>query len=565
MEFYRRFYFLSIFVFYALMSNSQTAPSKYWIQFTDKENTIYSVLEPEQFLSPRAIEKRIRYNIELSEDDFPVNKTYLDSVASYGAVILNTSKWLNAATIYLEDTSLINTIRDLGFVEDLQKSAKVRANRVPQMDKIKSIVTTKRNSDFTQYNAENNEDCNYDYGMASHQTHMIRADYLHQNSFCGQGMLIGVVDAGFANVNIIPAFDSLWANGQILGYRDFVFPSDNIFENHSHGTMVLSTMAANLPGDFIGTAPKANYLLLRTEDGDTEYVIEEDNWVSAIEFADSAGVDVINSSLGYTTFDDSLVVRTYEDMNGKVSRASICATIAARKGMIICNSAGNSGNKPWRYIGCPADADSILTIGAVNEYEEPAFFTSHGPTYDGRVKPDVSAMGEQTWMVNIDGEVMTGNGTSFSSPIMAGTVACLWQAFPEKTNFEVMDAVRKSADRYNNPDTLLGYGIPNFKTAYEILDNSVKVENYSKTKLQAMVFPNPIDEHFTIAIHSPVKDYAYFQMYDAQGNTVISSPKLSLRAGNNYIEFNEGELLEKGIYLLRILTSKEVVVIKIIK
>lgn len=565
---FNRLFFILILSSISFNISGQTAPHKYWIQFTDKNNTQYSINQPDVFLSPRSIERRQRYGIAIGTDDFPVNSNYLDSLRQVGATILTTSRWLNSATIYVSDTSIIEQIRNMSIVQQVYKNARVRPNRIPNQSLEKQIISPLNNSVISQLKNTKNENylssCNYDYGFAYRQINMINGDYLHQLGYCGSGILIGVIDAGFWGVNQIHAFDSLWMNNQIEGFIDFVDPMSNIFEQSTHGMMVLSIMGGNMPGAIVGTAPKASYWLIRSEDADTEFLIEEDNWVSAIEFADSAGVDVINSSLGYTTFDDTTIIRTYAQMTGKVSHASIAATIAGRKGMIVCNSAGNSGEKPWRYIGTPADADSILTVGAVDENRAVATFSSVGPSFDGRVKPEVATMGQQTWVVNQAGEPVSGNGTSFASPVLAGTVACLWQAFPNKSNYEIMDAIIRSADKYNQPDTLTGYGIPDFMIAYQILSLNVNIPKNEKNQLLS-VFPNPFSDYFSVNIQSKSSTQATMEIYDSKGIQIYKSINLNLEIGENAFRFSDAYVIPKGMYFLKLNTADSSNVIRMIK
>ena len=259
---------------------------------------------------------------------------------------------------------------------------------------------------------------------------MLKGDILHNRDLKGKGKLIAILDAGFSRVDEMIAFEELFAENRILGTKDFVQRNNNVFDEHTHGMMVLSTMGAENKGQIIGTSPEASFWLLRTEDVDSENLIEEYNWLCAAEFADSVGADIINSSLGYTTFDDAGQNHTYTDMDGRTAPVSIAATIAAQKGMIVVNSAGNSGSGSWHFIGAPADADSILSVGAVDENADFAWFSSYGPSFDGRVKPTVVAQGRNTIVATSNNGTLTGNGTSFSSPIVAGLSACLWEAHP---------------------------------------------------------------------------------------------------------------------------------------
>ena len=461
---------------------SQVAPDKYWVRFTDKNNSPYSINNPEQFLSQKAIDRRAAQGIAVVENDLPVNQTYVQAVANAGATVLTVSKWYNSVTVYTTSPAVIAAINQLPFVLSVGKSNSEINN--PEETTAKPFFDNETYGEIPEGGLIKGPSSgqSYNYGSAYNQINMLNGIALHDLGFDGTGMTIAILDAGFLNANTIPAFSYLWNNNKILGYKDFVSPSSpNIFGSHSHGTHVLSTMGANLPGQMVGTAPQANYWLLRSEDGGSEYLIEELNWASAAEFADSVGADVINSSLGYTTFDNPAQNHTYQDMDGNTTLITIAADIAVSKGMIVVNSAGNEGSSSWYYIGAPADGDSVFSIGAVNASGSYVSFSSHGPTYDGRMKPNVVAQGSGTAIINAStGNVSTGSGTSFSSPITAGMVSCLWQAHPNRRNTQILEAVQQSASLANNPNYNLGYGIPNYFTAHNLLTLPVTY-NFSLT------------------------------------------------------------------------------------
>jgi serine protease AprX len=467
----KKFLTLGLLVQLSLIISGQVAPDKYWVRFTDKNNSPFSVDNPQQFLSQKAIDRRNAQGILIVWNDLPVNPAYVQAVASTGATILNVSKWMNSVTIYTTSSSVLDAIDQLSFVLSVDKSN--------SSGNIGSEKSEKPFFDHETYDQASENEApkdiksgqSYSYGNAYNQINMLNGIPLHDLGFNGTGMTITVLDAGFLNANTIPAFSYLWTNNRILGTKDFVSPSNpNIFGSHTHGTNVLSTMGANIPGQMVGTAPEASYWLLRSEDGGSEYLIEELNWVSAAEYADSVGADVINSSLGYTTFDDPSQNHTYEDMDGNSTPVSIGADIAVSKGMIVVNSAGNEGSSSWYYIGAPADGDSVFSIGAVTASGNYASFSSHGPTYDGQMKPDVVAQGSGTAIINATtGNVTTGSGTSFSSPVTAGMVTCLWQAHPNRRNTQILEAIQQSGSLANNPNYQLGYGIPNYMTAHNLL------------------------------------------------------------------------------------------------
>lgn len=456
---------LAVFLTAPLFSQPLT---KHWIQFTDKNDSPYSIEKPNEYLSERAIERRKRYNIKIDESDLPVNPNYLNEVRKLGGVVYTTSKWFNAATVFAEEDVLKEIVK-LPFVKSAEPVGRYSKPR------------PKRSRPKTRDNGVNYVQYNEYYGHGDNQIRMLNGDLLHNMGYDGDGMMVAVLDGGFSNVDIMPFFDTLRANNRLLDGWDMVDNDDYVYESSSHGTQVLSTMAANLPGLLVGTAPDATYVCVKTEDVRSELRIEEDNWVAGAEYADSLGVDVINSSLGYTTFNIKSMSHTYDDMDGNTSRATIGADIAASKGILVVVSAGNEGSGKWKYVGAPADGKDVFAVGGVDRNTKRASFSSQGPTSDGRVKPNILARGQQSVVASLYSyEVDSANGTSFASPIMAGMVTSLWQAFPEKTNIEIMRAIEKSADNYNTPNGKMGYGLPDFYKAYRILSG----ENVTTQKVQ---------------------------------------------------------------------------------
>ncbi|PCH67519.1 MAG: hypothetical protein COC01_05530, partial [Bacteroidetes bacterium] len=354
---------------------------KYWVHLTDKNSSSYSIHTPRQFLSPRAIARRSNQNIPIKVNDLPVSMLYIDSIKSSGVQIINRSKWFNAITIYVQDSSTLLNILNLCFVK---KIAPVGFSKRDPENYL--LEKTGKTHNFTDIKDE-------DYGLAFNQIEMLNGHMLHQAGYTGKGKLIAVLDAGFKNVDTIRAFDSVMTNNQIIATYNFVTGNDSVYNSKfSHGTSVLSTMASNWPGEIIGTAPQADYLLLISEDGESESIIEEDNWVAGAEFADSMGADILTTSLGYTVFNDASQNHTYSDMDGNTTRISVGSDIAASKGMLVVSAAGNKGGSSWNYIVAPADGDSVLSIGAVDVDRNYAAFSSVGPTFDGRIKPNVVSM-----------------------------------------------------------------------------------------------------------------------------------------------------------------------------
>ncbi len=523
---------------------------KYWVQLADKQDNGYTLDNPSAYLTPRALERRNKFGIGIDSTDMPITEAYVTQIAATGATVLHRSRWFNALSVQVTDTNMVNAIRSLPFVVRIQP---VAATNVESMDDCEAGGNKKRNK---------KADKQSEYGEALTQTTMVNGHYLHEMGFKGDGMYIAVLDAGFENVHLIGAFDSLRLQGRLLGTYDFVRDQEQVFDVGSHGRNVLSIMAGNIPGSFLGSAPNASYFLFRTEEGASEYMIEEDNWVAAAERADSLGVDLMNTSLGYTNYDDAAMSYTYADMDGKVARISMASTIAARKGMIVVNSAGNLGRSAWKYISAPGDADSILTIGAVDGEGNFAKFSSYGPTADGRVKPDITGMGLGTSYVDVTGTVKQGNGTSYSAPLLAGFVACLWQSEPNMKPQELMQLIRQSASTFANPSDSLGYGTPDFQKAhFEIL----KTQNSVYSKLMPVVFPNPFNDRFEVVINAETVGKYLIEVVDLMGSRLYKEERNV--SASSYQTFNPSGFgrVATGMYIVRITHPEGTTEVKVVK
>ncbi|MBQ8225399.1 MAG: S8 family serine peptidase [Bacteroides sp.] len=422
---------------------------KYRISLTDKAVTSYSLEQPEAFLSPKAIERRVKQGLPIDSTDLPVCQQYIDEICRFGVKVVAIGKWDNFVTVSCPDTTCIISISQLPFV---------RATECVWTGG--EIETSKREKIIDM----EEETSPQKYGAATTQIEINNGHLLHEAGFSGQGMTIAVIDAGFHNADRIESMRNI----QVLGSRDFVNPASDIYAEHSHGLSVFSCMAMNQPGIMVGTAPDAAYWLLRSEDNNSEQLVEQDYWAAAVEFADSVGMDVINTSLGYNVFDDTSKNYTYCQLDGSYSLMSRQASRIADKGMILVCSAGNTGSGSWKKITVPADAEHVLTVGAINKDRELAKFSSIGNTADGRIKPDVVAMGVDAEIMRANGIIEPGDGTSFASPILCGQVACLWQACPTLTAKELISLVRQSADRHDCPDNIYGYGVPDMWKAYKI-------------------------------------------------------------------------------------------------
>lgn len=457
------------------------AQNQYLVVFKDKTNSSYSVNRPKEFLSDRSIQRRSKQKIAITERDLPPNVAYLTELTKAGAKVLYKSRWLNAALIDANAATL-DKILKLSFVKGLEGAGDIRNARL----NAKAEQTRKKDKFANESLADN--------GLSQTQLAMLGADKMHQMGFRGEGMLIAVLDAGFMNANNLTFFKDLYAENRVVGTFDFVDNETSVYEDDNHGTRVLSCMAAFEDGRIVGTAYKASYLLLRTEDTSSETRREEANWLFGAEMADSVGVDVINSSLGYTTFDDPRQDYTHADLNGDKALATRAADWAAQVGILVITSAGNEGNDSWKYIGTPADADSVIAVGAVSASRAVASFSSYGPSGDGRVKPELAAMGQSAVVGGANNNVLTANGTSFASPILAGFAASFWQAFPKFNNMQIRDFLIRSASQFEAPDDRIGYGIPDFEKAAQLAELEQLIADIKKEGRDVAVFPNPFNE-----------------------------------------------------------------------
>lgn len=419
----------------------------YRLQLADKKGTPYSLSRPEEFLSMKSLERRRRQGLAVDSTDLPLSPRYLEALRERGLRVVSQSKWNNTVVVVLPQPDDLGTLAEIPFVKGV-----THLFSAPDTVEV-SLRDELMEQDLEKMPVDSRE-----------QLTMLNLHRLHEAGYRGRGITIAVLDGGFMNVDRIP----LLSNLRIVAHRDCVYPSSpEFFGELDHGTEVLSTMAMNRPDTMVGTAPDAQFILIRTEDGRSESLAEEDWWAAAVEFADSIGADVLNSSLGYHHFDRSLGDHPYRELNGRTSICSRSASLLAGKGMILVVSAGNEGLGTWKKINVPGDADDILTVGAVNAQRINTGFSSVGPSADGRVKPDVMAMGYHSAVVSGKGTLTTANGTSFSSPITCGAVACLWQALPKFTAMQIINLVRSAGDRFEYPDNVFGYGIPDYWKALE--------------------------------------------------------------------------------------------------
>ena len=533
----RKLSFLLLFLTFAVFASAQVATDIYWVQFADKADSPYSIDNPEVYLSPRALQRRANLGIGIDEYDIPVNPQYLQAVAACGAELLNPSKWLNGVTVHVTDPSVIDTINALPFVTTVRNCPNdLKAQERKERWMANEMTPMVANRGMNGY-----------YGGADTQVKQLNANILHDMGYDGTGVVVAILDGGFYGTDTHSCFDNMREEGRLLGVRDFVYGSNTVYSQSTHGTSCLSTMAAYDPNNMVGTAPKASYYLIHTEDAPNENIIEEYNWVSGAEYADSLGVDVCSTSLGYVDFDMPQWDHPFAHYDGHTAPMTIGCEIAASRGIICMNAAGNDGPGTCT-IGIPADAEHILTVGAVDADGVRAGFSSVGPTYDGRIKPDVMAMGSGTYVASgySDGDpYYNGSGTSFATPVLAGTVACLRQARPYASVQEICDAIRQCGDRADNPNSYYGYGIPDFSQALALLN--VNEPNEGTPVEIISVYPNPSHGEVHVVLNGGAK--AELVVYDMMGRCLYT---YSFNGLNHTTLENYLNGLKAGVYFISV-------------
>lgn len=543
----RRFFIITL-IGLTLQGFAQLTPSKYLVKFSDKNQSPFSLSEPEAFLSQRALDRRAKQGLQVDMTDVPIDPAYIQGVVATGAKLIIQVKWINAIIVKIESQTVLDAINNLDYVVNVEPTNKrVSAN--------KSVSDKFADETGTNFKVSNSDPV---YGDAYNQINMVNGIPLHQDGFKGDGMVIAVLDAGFINTQERTIFSSLWSNNQILGSYNFVNPAEDVFRYHYHGTLVLSVMGGYLPGVFLGTAPDADYWLLLTEETGSEFIIEEYNWMAGAAFADSVGADIISSSLGYYQFDDATYDHVWTDLNGNTTPVTKAADMAASKGILVVNSAGNEGNNAWHYIIAPSDGDSVLAVGAVYADGTITSFSSYGMDWDPRIKPNVVAQGGNTVLANYlaDG-LTTGNGTSFSAPLISGMMACLWQTHPNVNNMDIINAVQQSASKYSNPDYRYGYGIPDFANAKLILG----IEDLDDPQNSIEVLPNPVTNAARIRWNQTESNFDWIKLIDIQGRVILKE-ELSDNSGE-YILSLHG--YKSGIYFLQLGNQYQSQNVKIIK
>jgi subtilisin family serine protease len=526
-----------------MLALSQDSAVSYWFRFADKANSTYSIYRPSAYLSDKAIQHRNTLDIGFDKRDLPVTPSYKQGLADQTQEVVITSKWLNGAVARVSDSGMLRSARSLPFVDT--------AYRV----KGKSLTTA-----ALRQSAANSS---LQYGAGRHQIAMLNGQFLHQLGYQGEGIGIGVLDAGFRKADDLTAFQYLRSSGKLQMKRNYVNPGEPVTAGSNHGTTVLSVMGALSQDTFTGVAPEANYHLLKSENPESEFLVEEIAWVAAAEAADSAGARIINSSLGYTTFEDSTTSHTYQALDGKTTLVSRGAAIAADKGMLVVSSAGNKGNSAWQYISTPADGQEVLTVGAVDSAQERVSFSSAGPSADGRIKPDIMALGAKTTVISPStGEPAISYGTSFSAPLISGLAACLWQAFPEASNKAIRRAIVQSGSQAQTPDTLHGYGVPDFYEAYVQLQN--QADNQRKGSHLVRLYPNPFHSQLSVAFYSLRKARLNISIRPPAGD-IVYQKQVELKKGLNRIKLRNLSSLKSGVYVLNLTNDQTQIARKLLR
>ena len=508
-----------------------------WVYFKDKPNSATDLSNPLTILSQRALDRRTAQGIALDSRDVPVYQLYINEIiASTGITVKAKSKWLNCVHVRGSQANIIalKALPSVLNIDFADKTLNSSTNKTAAKLKFKPVNKTIETA------------VTYNYGMSSNQIQMLNGHLLHQLDYTGSGKIIAVMDSGFPGVDSATPFKRLRDNNQILGGYDYVNKSTNYYSGNNHGTLVLSSMGGYVDGQLVGTAPDAKYYLFITEDAISavpynENPVEESNWVEAAEEADRVGVDIISTSLGYFGYDNPNYSHTYSDMTGNLAFASQGANIAFDKGIIVLASAGNEGQETEPHVGIPAEAKNVIAVGAVKSDESYALFSSIGPSYDNRVKPDVMAQGQTVVLSDPAGNLVTASGTSFSCPITSGMVACLWQALPGKNAQQIKQLILQSSDNFAEPAAKsrpqFGYGIPDFNLA---LANGLSVTDFLKTDF--VVYPNPTYDSisFTLPNDSDVKTIAIYTILGQkvlEKNISNQSATISLKSLNSGIYF----------------------------
>jgi subtilisin family serine protease len=529
------------FLLFCLSGPVTAQVNRYIVFFKDKAGTPYSINNPSAFLSEKAIQRRTKQGISVNEQDLPVTPSYVDEVRNAGATVLYTTRWMNGALIQC-DASLLSTLLAMPFVQAIERVAPgPRPVDGGRSGKVKSKTSQQEDA-------------------ATPQLAQIGIDQMHADGFRGEPMTIAVFDGGFSGADTSAPFQHVFTEERFNATvsHDFVYGGEDVFRHDDHGTQVWSVIAGYQEGTFTGGAHKATFQLYVTEDVDTEYRIEEYNWLIAAERADSAGVDVINSSLGYNTFDDFSMDYDPAEMDGTTAVVSRAASLATDRGIIVVTSAGNEGAKAWRIITAPADAQYAVAVGNVNLEGAKSPSSSFGPSADGRIKPDVVALGTSVKVIKANGTVGTASGTSLAAPLVTSLIAGVWQKFPDRLNRELIEALRLSSSQGTAPDNSLGYGLPGYRAISQYLEHSSELPTIQ-------IYPNPVlNDTLVIETLNPAElSEVTYLLANSMGQTIASGNASFTWNALRYVVNLSG--IQPGMYFLRIAARGKGVSYKIVK
>ncbi len=515
---------------------------------------MHSLFSPQEFLSQKSIARRQKQGIAIDTTDLPVSADYLQAIEPWTDSLVYVLKWSNSAVILPKAAATPEDLLALPMVKSVMPvtTLPIKSNHRPANKFEEELFVP---MSYVEGGGK--------YGGSYRQINQLNLDLLHARGYEGDGMTIAVMDNGFFRLDRYEAFDSLRLSGRIIATRDFVSKRNEVYDVGGHGTSVLSCMAAILPGQLRGSAPYASYLLLVSEDDNAETVMEEYYWAAAAEFADSMGADILSTSLGYTTFDSQEGNHRYADMDGNSTVISRASNMAALKGMLVLNSAGNSGRNSWKYISAPADAREIIAVGAVDVNKQIADFSSFGPSYSGQVKPDACAMGRACTLISREGILSNGSGTSFACPILAGGAACLWQALPQRSAIEIRDLIRRSGSRWENPDNRFGFGIPDLYAAWL---SETRLQGFPFAKnIEPLLYPNPSGGSCSMLIYAPAEGTYTIEMFSVNGQQCGKMEVFLRESSSEWISLDQLSMnLPKGEYLLKVFPNARLSHLKLI-
>lgn len=531
----------------------------YRVSFTDKNNTPYTLNNPIAYLSQRAIDRRTTQGIAIDSTDLPVLDTYIQGVLTASGGVLHTrSRWFNNIVILVDAQADIIPVQALSYVSDatevgyfstdLHNRPAGSGNNEEPTTPFPSIGSLAKSTGDPAY-----------YGNTWNQTTIVKGDYLHDQGYKGQGKLIAVLDDGYAAVPTHEIFDSINLQNRILETFDFVRSSDDIYSLPSnHGANVLAQIAGNKPGTYVGSAPNASFVLYVTENLTSETPTELEQVLAGAERADSIGADVISHSSGYNTFQSPYPDLLPSELDGKTTVAAKAANMATKKGMLYVVTAGNDGSAG---LLTPGDADSALTVGAVNFSGATYSQSGYGPNYAGHIKPDVTTMGVDAATITIGGMYSNGTGTSYSTPQMAGWATCLWQSSPNATPRMLRAAIDTSAHIHQAPEIQRGFGIPNFETAAALLNVKYVVKNMSGW---VSIAPNPFSDEFSIWTNLSISDNVNYVLTDISGKVILTDTK-KVDSGTQDTKVALPKGLATGMYFLKITSTGKEATIKVVK